>query len=156
MQTGSEGERRPAEVVSDNAKTESANRAEVTAILIRCGYSVYRSEADCEGADLVVRTPSGEFRAVQLKRCPIVDWSQYGGHNLWMLFPSVPYDHLISRLWFLVPHDHLYDWVERKHENEPGSASHWSYPVMSFALQNFLADWALNSPNEPSVSENSN
>jgi phosphoglycolate phosphatase-like HAD superfamily hydrolase len=34
---------------------EAANRAEVTAILIRAGYRVYRPEADVSGKDLVIR-----------------------------------------------------------------------------------------------------
>lgn len=46
---------------------EAANRAEATALLIRDGYRVYRPEADCYGEDLILRTPSGELRAVQLK-----------------------------------------------------------------------------------------
>ena len=32
---------------------EAANRAEVTAILIRAGYRVYRPDADVSGEDLV-------------------------------------------------------------------------------------------------------
>ncbi len=54
-------------------EVEAANRAEATALLIRAGYRVYRPEADCYGEDLVVRTPTGELRAVQLKSRPTVD-----------------------------------------------------------------------------------
>jgi len=56
---------------------EAANRAEVTALLIRAGYRVYRPEADCYGEDLILRTPKGELRPVQLKARPEVDWKRY-------------------------------------------------------------------------------
>jgi hemolysin activation/secretion protein len=46
---------------------EAANRAEVTAVLIRAGYRVYRPEADVSGEDLVIRIPEGELRSVQMK-----------------------------------------------------------------------------------------
>jgi len=49
---------------------EAANRAEATAILIRAGYRMYRPEADVSGEDLVIRTPKGELRAVQMKGRP--------------------------------------------------------------------------------------
>jgi hypothetical protein len=67
---------------------EAANRAEVTALLIRKGYRVYRPEADCHGEDLILRTPDGELLAVQLKARPEVDWNRYGGKSLWVLFPD--------------------------------------------------------------------
>jgi hypothetical protein len=57
---------------------EAANRAEVTALLIRSGYRVYRPEADVHGEDLVLRAPpsddlrQGDLRAVQLKGRPTV------------------------------------------------------------------------------------
>src|ERR1700688_566658 len=44
---------------------EAVNRAEATALLIRTGYRLYRPEADCDGEDLILRTPSGEFYPVQ-------------------------------------------------------------------------------------------
>ena len=44
---------------------EAANCAEVTAILIRAGYRVYRPEADVSGEDLIIRIPEGELRSVQ-------------------------------------------------------------------------------------------
>lgn len=52
---------------------EAANRAEVTALLIPEGYRVYRPEADSHGEDLILRTPRGALRAVQLKSRPAVD-----------------------------------------------------------------------------------
>ena len=67
---------------------EAANRAEVTALLIRAGYRVYRPEADCYGEDLILRALHGELRAVQLKSRPTVDWKRYGGKSLWMMFPN--------------------------------------------------------------------
>ena len=56
---------------------EAANRAEVTAILIRSGYRVYRPEADLSGEDLVIRIPEGELRSVQMKARPLVHWKLY-------------------------------------------------------------------------------
>ena len=53
-----------------SAVTEAANRAEVTALLIRCGYRVYRSEADIDGEDMVVMAPGGHLHRVQLKGRP--------------------------------------------------------------------------------------
>lgn len=41
------------------ALTEAANRGEVTSILIRAGWRVYRPEADVHGEDLVLRHPDG-------------------------------------------------------------------------------------------------
>jgi hypothetical protein len=55
------------------AVTEAANRAEATALLIRCGYRVYRPEADIEGEDPVLRLQSGALHGVQLKSRPLVD-----------------------------------------------------------------------------------
>jgi hypothetical protein len=123
------------------AKTEAANRAEVTALLIRFGYSVYRPEADCEGEDLIVRAPlpSNELRAVQLKGRPTVDFKRYGGRGLWMLFPSAPYSSQ-PRTWYLVPHDKLHEWVKDRH-----GADYWHYPSMTTPLRSFLEKWAIGS-----------
>lgn len=70
---------------------EAANCAEVTAILIRAGYRVYRPEADVSGEDLIIRIPEGELRSVQMKGRPLVHWKLYGGkrhggNDMWMLF----------------------------------------------------------------------
>jgi hypothetical protein len=139
-----------------NARIEAANRAEATALLIRCRYSVYRPEADCEGEDLVIRSPSGELRAVQLKGRPIVDRRRYGCRHLWMLFPSKPYSPE-PRVWFLVPHDEFFEWVERNHRNSPKWAEHWSYPSISKALGDWLAQWMLRADiKDSSIDENSN
>lgn len=131
------------------AATEAANSAEVTALLIRYGYRVYRPEADIEGEDLVVRAPDGvqmlkgELRAVQLKGRPIVDWRRYGGRGLWMLFPSAPYVSGVLREWFLVPHDDLFAWVEERHGSAPKWDRHWSYPTIGKDLAFFLSEWLL-------------
>jgi hypothetical protein len=126
-------------------QTGAADRAEATALLIRCGYGVYYPE---NGEDLVVRSPSGELRAVQLEKHPIVDWKRYGARRLWMLFPSASYDHSSTRVWFLILHDHFYDWVERRHLSTPKWASYWRYPVMSQDLRTFLTEWELMPPGE--------
>lgn len=71
-----------------DALTEASNRAEATALLIRCGYRVYRPEADVEGEDLVLREPKQKLISAQLKAYADVDDSLYVGRDLWMLFPS--------------------------------------------------------------------
>ena len=141
------------EIRFQSAKIEAANRAEVTALLIRCGYSVYRPEADCEGEGLVVRTPAGKLLAVQLKRRPVVDWRRYGTRDHWMLFPSQPFNPQAPRNWYLLPHDHFYTWVESRHGASGKWASHWSYPTISETLRTFLADWILIPASEPLLDE---
>ena len=81
-------------------EVEAANRAEVTALLIRAGYRVYRPEADCYGEDLILRDRGGTLHAVQLKSRPTVDPARYGGNRqMRMLFPD-PED-TGKRKWFL-------------------------------------------------------
>jgi hypothetical protein len=138
------------------AIVDAANRAEATAFLIRSGYKVYCPEADCDGEDLVVQHPSGELRAVRIKARPIVDWKRYGARRLWMLFPSAPYDHTALRGWFLILHDHFYNWVERRHLSAPKWASHWSYPIISEDLRAFLGEWELAATRESPSPERSN
>jgi hypothetical protein len=131
------------------AVTEAANRAEVTALLIRYGYRVYRPEADIEGEDLVVRAPEGvqmpegQLRGVQLKGRPIVHWKRYGDRDLWMLFPSAPYLSGLAREWFLVPHDDFFAWVKERHGSAPKWDCHWSYPSIGIDLASFLSKWQL-------------
>jgi hypothetical protein len=124
-------------------ETEAANRAEATALLIRAGYRVYRPEADCYGEDLILRTPSGELRAVQLKSRPTVD-RKYGNKSLWILFPA-PKSTDPERKWFLVHHDRFYKWAERKHGHtrtwEEKEA--WHYPTISNELKRFLDKYAV-------------
>jgi hypothetical protein len=117
---------------------EAANRAEVTSLLIRCGYMVYRPEADFEGEDLVVKTPACELLGVQLKGRPCVDWARYGGKRLWMLFPSAPFAVNIRRDWYLTPHDELYEWIEKRHGHTAKWGKAWSYPSMSADLREKL------------------
>lgn len=142
------------------AATEAANRAEATALLIRCGYRVYRPEADIEGEDLVLRLPSGELTGVQLKSRPLVDWPRYGGRKLWMLFPDRAFTPDAPRSWFLIPHDEFFAWVEARHKPAAGWAGHWSYPHVSKALRAFLASYEVRPEAEPTLTidgaENSN
>jgi hypothetical protein len=122
---------------------EAANRAEATALLIRAGYRVYRPEADCYGEDLILRTPNGELRAVQLKGRPAVDWNKYGkGQSLWMLFPD-PKSTGLGRKWFLVPHDQLDEWVKGRHGHAPKWNEVWSYPTVSRELGRFLEKFGV-------------
>ena len=129
-----------------SANTEAANRAEATALLLRCGYRVYRPEADIEGEDLVIRTPymveepQGKLIGVQLKGGATVDWNRYGGRDLYMLFPSAKFNPDVDRDWFLVPHDDLFTWVKKRHGHTAGwqKAPFWSYPSISQKLHEFL------------------
>jgi hypothetical protein len=125
---------------------EAANRAEVTALLIRVGYRVYRPEADCYGEDLILRTPDGELRAVQLKASPDVNWKKYGGRALWMLFPDPKSTR--PRKWFLVPHDELHEWVKDKHGHAPKWDEAWRWPAIPNGLGRFLD--SINSQLSPS------
>lgn len=123
-------------------EVEAANRAEATALLIRAGYRVYHPEADCYGEDLVVRTPTSELLAVQLKGRPTVDKLRYGDRDIWMLFPDPgggPW-----RDWFLVPHDHLYRWFKRRSERTSSMRKGvWYTPYISKDLSSFLGRYAL-------------
>jgi hypothetical protein len=126
-----------------SAVTEAANRAEVTALLIRCGYRVYRPEADTHGEDLVVRTPEGRLLGVQMKGRATVNGKKYGGKDLLMLFPSARYNLGIERQWFLVPHDQLFDWIKAKHGHSPKWQDEWSYPAITNSLGIFLQPYLL-------------
>ena len=123
---------------------EAANRAEVTSLLIPAGYRVYRPEADCYGEDLILRTPNGQLRAVQLKARPEVDWNRYGGKSLWMLFPD-PVGRG-GRKWFLVNHDKFYKWTKERHGRARGWKEAWSYPTVSKDLGRFLDRFTIASP----------
>ncbi|MEM6586255.1 MAG: hypothetical protein AAF692_10915, partial [Pseudomonadota bacterium] len=70
---------------------EAANRAEVTALLIRERYRVYRPEADVDGEDMVLRQPSGNLISVQLKGRLTIDRHRYGDSDTWMIFPDGPW-----------------------------------------------------------------
>jgi hypothetical protein len=133
----------------NSAIVEAANRAEATALLIRCGYRVYRPEADIYGEDLVVRTPrNGQLHGVQLKGRATVDWARYGNRELWMLFPSAPYKSSTSRDWFLTRHDRLFDWVKQRHGHTPKWNNAWSYPLLSKDVQELLLPDILSPPSE--------
>jgi hypothetical protein len=133
------------------ARIEAANRAEATASLIRCGYSVYRPEADIDGEDLVLRTPApdGKLLAVQLKGRATVDLKRYGGRGLWMLFPSTVYQPDAARTWYLVPHDDLFARFEAKHGRTPKWSNAWSVRDVSTDLAAFLGDRVVRPPAEP-------
>lgn len=124
-------------------KIEAANRAEAVALLIRCGYRVYRPEIDIDGEDLLAFTPGGELRAIQMKGRAYVSKSKYGGKNLWLLFPSEKYAGQACRDWYLVPHDRLYDWTKAKHGRAPKWQDEWSYPSLSKELRHFLGKHRL-------------
>lgn len=123
------------------AEVEAANRAEVTALLIRAGYRVYRPEADCYGEDLILRNREGTLLVVQLKARPEVDKRRYLG--LWMLFPGPKNSN--GRKWFLVPHDEFYIWTEARHGQAPKWREAWSYPNISKELGLFLSSYNVTS-----------
>jgi len=120
---------------------EAVNRAEATALLIRTGYRVYRPEADCDGEDLILRTPSGRFYPVQLKARPTVDLTKFGKKGLWMLFPGTKLSTETPRNWYLVPHDLFHRWVKVKHGHTPKWNDTWSYPKISKKLSAFLSEF---------------
>jgi len=123
-------------------EVEAANRAEVTALLIRAGYRVYRPEADCYGEDLILRDREEKLHAVQLKSRPTVDWKKLGGNGrIWMLFPDPESGN--ERRWFLVPHDELYEWTKQRHGHTPKWDDTWSYPHISRELADFLEPFRL-------------
>lgn len=132
----------PVAVNLTSNEVEVANRAEAIAILIRKGYRVYRPEADCYGEDLVIRTPSGDLCAVQLKSRPTVDQGKYGSRrDLWMLFPDRK--PITARRWFLVPHASLYNWIKAKHGHAEKWNETWSCPKSTKALDEFLEAYEI-------------
>ena len=126
---------------------EAANRAEATALLIQVGYRVYRPEADCYGEDLILRTPDGKLRAVQLKASPDVNWKKYGGRSLWMLFPGSK--RAGPRRWFLVPHDKLYEYAKSKHAHAPNWKKAWHWPYIPKELGRFLGRFEVKGKRKP-------
>jgi hypothetical protein len=131
-------------LTSTNA-IEAANRAEVTAILIRAGYRVYRPEADVSGEDLVIRIPDGELRSVQMKARPLVHWKLYGGKDMWMLFPD-PTGDIPGRPWFFIKHDELFNWFKKLHgttaqgwvQRHKAGKAEWSEKGLTGELRKFL------------------
>jgi hypothetical protein len=131
-------------LTSTNA-IEAANRAEVTAILIRAGYRVYRPEADVSGEDLVIRIPDGELRSVQMKARPLVHWKLYGGKDMWMLFPD-PTGDIPGRPWFFIKHDELFNWFKKLHgttargwvQRHKAGKTEWSEKGLTGELRKFL------------------
>lgn len=124
-----------------SSEEEAANRAEVTALLIRAGYRVYRPEADCYGEDLILRDPSGALHAVQLKSRPTVDSGRYGGNGrISMLFPDP--EKRAEMKWFFVPHDELCEWL-KKHGDAFRKDDTWSSQHISNQLSEFLEPFRL-------------
>ena len=106
---------------------EAANRAEVTALLIRAGYRVYRPEADTEGEDLVLRIPDGRLVPVQQKGRVHVEREKYAARGIAMLFPDAPFNGKRQREWFLIDHDLLFSWLKERHGHAEGfAAGKWS------------------------------
>ncbi|KEO89185.1 hypothetical protein EH31_14220 [Erythrobacter longus] len=117
---------------------EAANRGEVSALLIRLGYQIYRPEADVDGVDLVLRQPSGDLVSVQLKSRLTVNWKLYGGRGIWMLFPGSPWDADEVRRWYLMPHDLLFQVMEKRHGHAPKWDGSWSVAKPAKDLLGFL------------------
>ena len=137
----------------DQAVTEAANRAEATALLIRCGFRVYRPEADIDGEDLVLRLSNGMLGAAQLKSRVYVYGPRYGGLGLHMLFPVGPFTPTAPRPWFLVPHDPLFLEVERRHGGTPKWTGRWHAARPGPGLREFLAPYQIRPAAEPEGSE---
>ena len=132
-------------ITERSAITEAGNRAEATALLIRCGYRVYRPEADVDGEDLVLCTPAPERKliSVQLKSRPHVDDTRYGGRDIWMLFPSSKYNPEVPRQWYLVEHDPFFEWTKNQHNHAPKWKEMWHFPTVPMALGEFLRPYEL-------------
>ncbi|MEP2736620.1 MAG: hypothetical protein ABJP34_10000 [Erythrobacter sp.] len=125
-------------------EVEAANRGEVTAILIRLGYQVYRPEADVGGVDLLVRKPCGKLLDVQLKGRLTVNFGAYGGDPpIWMLFPHATWKFNGVRRWFLVPHNHLYAEMEKRHGKAKGWRQAWSVSTPAKAVLEFLGPYEI-------------
>ncbi|MHB1960348.1 MAG: hypothetical protein ACYCO5_15145 [Acidobacteriaceae bacterium] len=145
-------------------ETEAANRAEITALLIREHYRVYRPEADCYGEDLVLRFPDnpaknqfpsgkllpyGQLQVVQLKSRPTVDKKYKNYPSLWMLFPDPKKIPASGREWFLVPHKDLYEWMEKEHGHTKSMRKEgggWSCPYIPKNLLTFLKNFIVIDP----------
>jgi hypothetical protein len=134
----------------NGAIIEAANRAEVTALLIRCGYQVYRPESDINGEDLVVKSKKGKMRAVQLKGRLTIDESKYLNKNIWMLFPSQVYKFGVKREWFLIPHDILCNYIHDHYTVR--SKGRWGCPKVPRDALPFLLRWHL----DPDTDSSSN
>ncbi|HVC46472.1 MAG TPA: hypothetical protein VND90_04445 [Terracidiphilus sp.] len=132
---------------------EAANRAEVTAILIRTGNRVYRPEADVSGEDLVIRRLGNDaLLLVQMKSRPMVHSFLYGGRNIWMLFPD-PVGDIPGRPWFLIKHDELFEWFKGQHgalsgweKRSKANLAEWSEKRISNKLGEFLYQFKLPLP----------
>lgn len=96
----------------------------------------------------MVRAPDGELRPVQMKARPMIDWSRYGGHQVWMLFPD-PAGEIPGRIWFLIEHDELLAWMKERHAAAPGWNGTWSDPHVGVDLARFLQPFVLNRGSRP-------
>lgn len=133
----------------NQAAIEAANRAEATVLLIRCGYRVYRPEADIDGEDLVLRFPGGALVPVQLKPRVYVDGSRYAGLGLYMLFPIGPFTPAEPRPWFLAEHDPLFKEVQKRHGHTPGWTGRWHNAHPSAALRSYLEPLRIKASAQP-------
>lgn len=120
---------------------EAANRAEAMVLLIRAGYRVYRPEADAYGEDLVLRTPTGKLRAVQLKSRMTVNRRKY--ESLWMLFPSTTFRNDVKREWYLVSHNQLYEMLRKKHGKARAFRKEWHCRTVPAADRKHLAKFII-------------
>jgi hypothetical protein len=128
-------------------EVEAANRGEVTSLLIRSGYRVYRPEADVSGEDLVIRKPNGELASVQMKSRPTVNGAKYGDRKIWLLFPD-PKGLAPGRDWFLIEHDKLFAWWKERHGTAPCWDDGWSVRGLTGDLKRFLHDFTLRAQSE--------
>ena len=99
---------------------EAVNRNEVTAILLSLGYMVYKPEADVDGIDFIIKTPTDNILKCQLKSRSWVEWDRYGGKNIFMIFPGI--GEVMKRDWYLVAHDKLFIIQKKQH----GHANKWA------------------------------
>ena len=124
---------------------EAANRAEVSALLIRGGYRVFTPEADFEGVDLLLQDPDGGLRKTQMKARPTCD-GKYRGKDIWMLFPA-PGEVTFERDRFLIRYDNVYKEFKRRYKPAKDLVGR-SLSTMPKWLKDFL-DKAHSTPRKP-------
>jgi hypothetical protein len=132
----------------NNQIIEAQNLNEVSTILLKKGFMLYRPEADVDGVDFIIQTPENNFLKCQLKSRAYVLWNKYGNKNIYMVFPE--HGDSFNREWYLIPHDTLFQILKSLHGDAPNwnhseFGEYWHTPV-SKKLANDLKSFAISSP----------
>jgi|GEM_PF-3976197 len=97
------------------------NFKEVSSLLTKKGYEVHWPDP-VRGVRFSIKSPNGVIQKCQLKSRAFVEWDNYGGKGLNMVFPGN--GKLGSRDWYLIPHDELFKIQKLRH----GHAPKWDHP----------------------------